>query len=63
MSIKNTAALLLVMLLTSCTSLSYLERVVLIHAVNAIPERQVNNSLTEDEQLEEGGELLPQPLL
>ena len=57
------SSLLLAFLLTSCTSLGFAERVASAWVLDKIPERQLNDSLTGDEQLEEGEELSEEPAL
>lgn len=56
---KKMLGAVLVMLLTGCTSLSFAERVAAAWVLDKVPvpERQMNDSLTVDEQLEEEEEL------
>lgn len=56
---KKMLGAVLVMLLTGCTSLSFAERVAAAWVLDKVPvpERQMNDSLTGDEQPEEEEEL------
>lgn len=54
---KKLLSVVLVMLLTGCTSLGFAERVAAAWVLDKVPERQMNDSLTGDEQLEEEEEL------
>lgn len=56
---KKMLGAVLVVLLTGCTSLSFAERVAAAWVLDKVPvpERQMNDSLTGDEQLEEEEEL------
>lgn len=56
---KKLLSVVLVMLLTGCTSLSMFQAAAVNMAIERvhIPERQMNGSLTGDEQLEEEEEL------
>lgn len=55
--------LVLVMMLTSCTGLSLLDRTAAAWVLDKLPEPQLNDSLTGDEQLEEEEELSARPTL
>jgi len=62
---KKMLGAVLVMLLTGCTSLSFAERVAAAWVLDKVPvpERQINDSLTGDEQVDEGEELSDTPTL
>lgn len=62
---KKLLSVVLVTLLTGCTSLSMFQAAAVNMVIERvhIPERQMNGSLTEDEQVDEGEELSDTPTL